>query len=45
MNLQGLQQLLQNANQNPGIDAPVLDTAETIHISSMALLKMLKHGK
>ncbi len=45
MNLQGLQQLLQNANQNPGIDAPVLDTSETIHISSMALLKMLKHGR
>jgi 26S proteasome regulatory subunit N11 len=26
-------------------DAPVLDTAETIHISSLALLKMLKHGR
>ncbi len=27
------------------IDRPVADTAETVHISSMALLKMLKHGK
>lgn len=26
-------------------DAPVMDTAETIHISSLALLKMLKHGR
>lgn len=26
-------------------DAPVSDTAETIHISSLALLKMLKHGR
>lgn len=25
-------------------DAPVVDTAETVHISSLALLKMLKHG-
>lgn len=26
-------------------DAPSYDTAETIHISSLALLKMLKHGR
>lgn len=26
-------------------DAPVMDTAETIYISSLALLKMLKHGR
>ncbi|GAB4819532.1 hypothetical protein N2152v2_006578 [Parachlorella kessleri] len=26
-------------------DAPQMDTAETIHISSVALLKMLKHGR
>ena len=26
-------------------DAPVMDTAETIQISSLALLKMLKHGR
>ena len=25
-------------------DGPVVDTAEKIHISSLALLKMLKHG-
>lgn len=26
-------------------DAPQMDTAETIHISSVALIKMLKHGR
>ena len=26
-------------------DAPVVDTAEKLHISSLALLKMLKHGE
>ncbi|CAM9483582.1 unnamed protein product [Pylaiella littoralis] len=26
-------------------DAPVVDTAEKLHISSLALLKMLKHGR
>ena len=31
------------AAANP--DAPVNDTAETIHISSLSLLKMLKHGR
>ena len=31
--------------QPPGPDEPVPDTAETIHISSLALLKMLKHGR
>lgn len=25
-------------------DGPAADTAETVHISSLALLKMLKHG-
>ncbi|KAI8830622.1 26S proteasome non-ATPase regulatory subunit 14 [Chytriomyces cf. hyalinus JEL632] len=29
----------------PGIDTPMVDTAETVHISSLALLKMLKHGR
>jgi 26S proteasome regulatory subunit N11 len=29
----------------PGIDAPMMDTAETVYISSLALLKMLKHGR
>jgi hypothetical protein len=27
-----------------GADVPVVDTAETVYISSLALLKMLKHG-
>jgi hypothetical protein len=26
-------------------DTPVVDTAEKVHISSLALLKMLKHGE
>jgi 26S proteasome regulatory subunit N11 len=29
----------------PGVDQPMNDTAETVYISSLALLKMLKHGK
>merc|ERR1712127_739479 len=29
----------------PGTDSPQMDTAETIYISSLALLKMLKHGR
>jgi len=29
----------------PAPDAPVVDTAEKVHISSLALLKMLKHGR
>jgi len=28
-----------------GMDAPMPDTAETVYISSMALLKMIKHGR
>jgi hypothetical protein len=28
----------------PGGDTPMVDTAEKVHISSLALLKMLKHG-
>lgn len=28
-----------------GADIPIPDTSEQIHISSLALLKMLKHGK
>ncbi|KAJ1560577.1 multicatalytic endopeptidase [Cladochytrium tenue] len=31
--------------QQPGLDVPMMDTAETVHISSLALLKMLKHGR
>ena len=30
--------------QNPAADTPQVDTAEQIYISSLALLKMLKHG-
>ena len=33
------------ANQGPPQDGPMVDTAETIYISSMSLLKMLKHGR
>ena len=29
----------------PAADAPVVDTAELVYISSMTLLKMLKHGR
>jgi len=29
----------------PGMDTPTADTAEMVYISSLALLKMLKHGK
>ncbi|KAG5192832.1 26S proteasome regulatory subunit [Tribonema minus] len=29
----------------PAQDSPVVDTAEKVHISSLALLKMLKHGR
>jgi 26S proteasome regulatory subunit N11 len=46
-------QLLQNLGGLAGLgrgggapqDGPVSDTAETVHISSLALLKMLKHGR
>lgn len=30
---------------NPPPDPPVVDTAEQVYISSLALLKMLKHGR
>ncbi|GAA6013880.1 hypothetical protein JCM11491_000455 [Sporobolomyces phaffii] len=33
------------AGAAPGGDQPTNDNAETIHISSLALLKMLKHGR
>jgi 26S proteasome regulatory subunit N11 len=29
----------------PGADAQVVDNAEMVYISSLALLKMLKHGR
>jgi hypothetical protein len=47
-----LQRLLQQGGGMPGMggalpqgDQNVADTAETTHISSLALLKMLKHGR
>lgn len=43
-----LQRLLGNLQAGGGAppsDMPVVDTAEKVHISSLALLKMLKHGR
>merc|ERR1719174_2110210 len=44
-----LQRLLGSMQQGGGAqqpaDAPVVDTAEQVYISSLALLKMLKHGR
>lgn len=45
--MERLQQLL-NSNQVGGgmsNEGPLMDTAETVYISSLALLKMLKHGR
>ncbi|KAJ3126313.1 26S proteasome non-ATPase regulatory subunit 14 [Nowakowskiella sp. JEL0407] len=35
----------QGGGSIPGIDTPTVDTAEMVYISSLALLKMLKHGR
>lgn len=49
--MERLQRLLQNAGGMPpsqgqaASDTPQVDTSEQIYISSLALLKMLKHGK
>jgi 26S proteasome regulatory subunit N11 len=44
--MQGLQRLFNmGQQQGPVPDSPMLDSAETVHISSLALLKMLKHGR
>ena len=43
-----LQRLFQQAGGGaapPGTDTPQVDTAEQVCVSSLALLKMLKHGK
>lgn len=49
MSLNQLSRLLQNSEGGPGggppQDAPQVDTAEQIYISSLALIKMLKHGR
>ncbi len=46
MDLRNFQNMLaqQQQNQAAVVDAPVLDTSEKVTISSLALLKMLKHG-
>jgi 26S proteasome regulatory subunit N11 len=47
MNMQRIQQMLagmQGRGGQPDTDAPVSDTSEKIQISSLSLLKMLKHG-
>ncbi|GAB5032226.1 26s proteasome non-atpase regulatory subunit 14 [Nannochloropsis oceanica] len=43
--LQDLFRNLQGGGQVPTPDGPVVDTSEKVHISSLALLKMLKHGR
>jgi len=47
--MQNLQQMLGGMGMGgltpPGVDTPVVDTAEMVYISSLALLKMLKHGR
>lgn len=48
--MERIQRLLSGGLGGPGMgapnpDDPVVDTAETVHLSSLALLKMLKHGR
>ncbi len=44
--MQGLMQQMQGGRgRGAPSDAPLNDTAETIYVSSLALLKMLKHGR
>jgi 26S proteasome regulatory subunit N11 len=45
MNLQQMLGMGAGGMAPPGVDAPVVDTSEQIYISSLALLKMLKHGR
>jgi len=47
MDMRRLLQMAQGGGQiqPPSGDIVVLDSAETVHISSLALLKMLKHGR
>lgn len=45
LNMQRLQRMFGGAGGAPADpDAPLVDSAEQIYISSLALLKMLKHG-
>jgi 26S proteasome regulatory subunit N11 len=47
--MEGLQQLMRGMQGGPGAgaggDSPTPDCAEKVHVSSLALLKMLKHGR
>eukprot|EP00818_Percolomonas_sp_WS_P001403 CAMPEP_0117443444 /NCGR_PEP_ID=MMETSP0759-20121206/4697_1 /TAXON_ID=63605 /ORGANISM="Percolomonas cosmopolitus, Strain WS" /LENGTH=308 /DNA_ID=CAMNT_0005235417 /DNA_START=104 /DNA_END=1030 /DNA_ORIENTATION=+ len=45
MDFSQLLMMQQQQNAAPGADTPQVDTAETVQISSLALLKMLKHGR
>jgi len=45
MNLQQMLSSMGGMGQAPGVDTPVVDTSEMVYISSLALLKMLKHGR
>lgn len=42
---QRLRAMFPSAGGAPATDSVLMDTAETIHISSLALLKMLRHGR
>ena len=45
--MQRLQQMLASGGMGgggPPADTPQVDTAEQIYVSSLALIKMLKHG-
>lgn len=39
------QMQMQGGAGGPAVDTPMVDTAEQIYISSLALIKMLKHGR
>lgn len=43
--MERLQRLLSQAPGAMPTDSPIMDTSETVHISGLALLKMLKHGR
>lgn len=43
--MERIQRMLSQGQSPMNADAPIMDTAETVYISSLALLKMLKHGR